>query len=559
MEFAVGLRNGRIRTWSMRRRAAAGGVAALALVAGLPAAAGAARAVPPGPVRAVQWGTCAHGIPKPFQCATAPVPLNYADPGGAKIKLSLIRLPAADPGKRIGSLFVDFGGPGGPDVTDLVNRAYTVFSSAIRARFDLVTWDPRGVEYSDPVNCFASAAASNAYFNSIPVFPYPQSTEPGYFAANAKLGKDCQQRAASLLPHVSSTDTARDLDLLRQDVGDSKLTYWGFSYGTVIGATYANLFPGNVRAMMLDGTLDFVGNATGHRPGDAAKYPVDVRQGVDRAGQEVFLHRFLPLCERAGTNCAFSSGNPAAKWAALLARAQAGKISYQTLMTFAYYDMEDPIADWPGLATELQSLYTSTSGGRALPAAAAARLATAARRAASQAQAPSAAPGRGGAPAAAARYTMNRSEAYYAIQCADSLLPTSTSVYHNLATSEDQKVPGFGRLIVYDMMPCATWPDLHTDAYDGPWNSSRTTILVVNAQHDPITPIWGAKAAVAELGNARLLTVAGDGHTSMYVEPSACRDAAQAAYLISVKLPAAGTVCPVDQLPFGLSAPSAAR
>ena len=545
----------------MHWRAAVGGVAALTLVAGLPVAAGAAaaRAVPPSLVRVVHWARCAHGIPKPFQCTTAPVPLSYANPGVAQIRLSLIRLPAADPGKRIGSLFVDFGGPGGPDVTDLVNRAYTVFSAAIRARFDLVTWDPRGVEYSDPVNCFASAAASNAYFNSIPVFPYPQSTEPGYFAANAKLGRYCQQRAGSLLPHMSSADTARDLDLLRQDVGDRKLTYWGFSYGTVIGAIYANLFPGKVRAMMLDGTLDFVGNATGHRPGQAARYPVDVRQGVDRAGQEVFLHRFLPLCKQAHKKCAFSGGKPAAKWAALLARARAGKLSYQTLMTFAYYDMEDPIADWPGLASELQSLYTSTSGGRALPTAAAGRLAAAARRAASQAQAPGAAPGQGSASATAARYTSNRSEAYYAIQCADSLLPTKTSVYHNLANSEDRKVPGFGRLIVYDMMPCATWPDLHTDAYDGPWNRSRTTILVVNAQHDPITPIWGAKAAVAELGNARLLTVAGDGHTSMYVEPSACRDAAQAAYLISRKLPAAGKVCPVDQLPFGLPARSAAR
>jgi pimeloyl-ACP methyl ester carboxylesterase len=543
--------NGRLRTRPVSWRAAAGGIAALAMVAGPPVAARAAAVATKQaePLSPVHWTACKHGISSPFQCATVRVPLNYGDPAGAQIRLALMRLPAADPGKRIGSLFVDFGGPGGPDITDLVNRAYTVFSAAIRARFDLVTWDPRGVEYSDPVNCFASASASNAYFNSIPVFPYPQPTEPGYFAANAKLGRYCQRRAAGLLPHVSSADTARDLNLLRQDVGDAKLTYWGFSYGTVIGATYANLFPGKVRAMMLDG------NATGHHPGDAAKYPVDVRQGVDRAGQEVFLQRFLPLCKRAGKNCAFSSGNLAAKWATLLARARAGKLSYQTLMTFAYYDMEDPIADWPGLASELQTLYTTTSRGRALPAAAAARLAAAARRAASQAQAPAAAAARGGgAPrtTATARYTANRSEAYYAIQCADSLVPTKASVYHNLATSEDAKVPGFGRLIVYDMMPCATWPAMHTDAYDGPWNKSKTTILVVNARHDPITPIWGAKAAVRELGNARLLTVNGDGHTSMYVEPSTCRDAAQAAYLISLKLPPTGTICPVDQLPFGL-------
>ena len=297
--------------------------------AGLTAAQGRAGASRPAVLTpAVQWGSCPATIPAQFQCATEPVPLNYQHPAGQQISLALIRLPASDPSERIGSLFIDFGGPGGPDVTDLVNRADTVFSPAIRARFDLVAWDPRGVEYSDPVNCFATDTADTDYFNSIPVFPYPQSGEPAFFQLNAQLGRDCLQRSAALMRHVSSADTARDLNVLRQDVGDPKLTYLGFSYGTVIGATYANLFPDKVRAMVLDGTLDFVGNATGHRPGDGAAFPVDVRQGVDRAGQEVFLDRFLPLCAEAGSACAFSSGgNLRAKWRTLLARAQAGQLS----------------------------------------------------------------------------------------------------------------------------------------------------------------------------------------------------------------------------------------
>ncbi len=155
--------------------------------------------------------------------------------------------------------------------------------------------------------------------------------------------------------------------------------------------------------------------------------------------------------------------------------------------------------------------------------------------------------------AASTRYTDNRADAYYAIQCADSLVPTSDGVYHSLANTEDSKVPGFGRLIVYDMMPCASWPTMHTDAYDGPWNRSRTPILVINAENDPITPIWGAEAAVSELGNARLLKVNGEGHTSMFVEPSTCRDDAELAYLVSLRLPPEGTVCNVDQLPWGLT------
>jgi pimeloyl-ACP methyl ester carboxylesterase len=535
-----------------RRRVRRAGTAALLAVtaaaattaaasAGQPAGAGTRPASPL--VTTVHWGACSHGIAKPFQCATAPVPLDYHKPSGTKITLSLLRLPASDQAKRIGSLFINFGGPGGPDITDLVNRAFTVFSPAVRQRFDLVTWDPRGIEYSDPVNCFASQTASDNYYNSVPVFPYP--AVGNYFSLNAQLGKDCTSHGGALLQHLATADTARDLDLLRQDVGAAKLNYLGFSYGTVIGATYANLFPGNIRAMVLDGTLDFTGNATGHKPSDATSLPVDVRQGVDKAGKSSF-QRFLSLCKQAGGNCAFSGGDPSAKWSALLSRAKAGKLSYQQLMTAAYFDMEAPIADWPSLASFLQDLYTSTNAGRALPARQAAELAETARQAARASL----------AYAAAAKYTGNRSDAFNAIQCADSKVPTQTSVYRDLGNSEDQKVPGFGRLIVFDMMPCAAWPSsTHADVYNGPWGRSRTSILIINANHDPITPIWGARTAVSELHNARLLTVNGDGHTSMFVEPSACRDAAELAYLTSHKLPAAGATCQVDQLPFGLPGP----
>ncbi len=128
----------------------------------------------------------------------------------------------------------------------------------------------------------------------------------------------------------------------------------------------------------LDGTLDFVGNAIGHRPADASRCPVDVRQGVDRAGQDEFS-RFLALCARAKAGCAFSAGgNLPAKWATLLARARAGQVSYQALMIAAYYDLEKPIADWPNLASYLQHLYRTTAAGRVLPLAEQARMARAA-------------------------------------------------------------------------------------------------------------------------------------------------------------------------------------
>ncbi|HYZ56201.1 MAG TPA: alpha/beta hydrolase [Streptosporangiaceae bacterium] len=493
----------------------------------------------------LKWASCGATAPAPFQCATAPAPLDYRHPAGQRIQLALIRLPAANPKQRIGSLFINFGGPGGSGVSLLPQRATTVFSAAIRNHFDLVSWDTRAVGRSTAVRCFPSQAASNAYFASVPYFPYPQSQDRSFWTLSAQLGRDCEQRAGTLLPHMSSQDTARDLDLLRQDVGDAKLNYMGFSYGTVIGAIYANLFPRNIRAMVLDGTLDFVANATGNRPGDARKYPVDVRGGVDVAGQDV-LNRFFSLCAAAAGKCAFSSGgNLPGKWAALLARSKTKPITvnggtyfYSTIVAITYYNLYKPMTAWPALGTLLQQLYQASSGQPAAMTPAVSRQMAQARATAQQ------------------EYLDNAQEAYYAIQCADIEAPTAESVYDNLANIENQKVPGFGRFVTYDMAACGTWPALHTDAYDGPWNRSLATILVINSRHDPATPYQGAVAGTRELGNARLLTVNGDGHTSEYSEPSACRDTAKQAYLISLKLPARGTVCPVDQLPWGVRASS---
>jgi len=479
----------------------------------------------------LKWTACPASVAAaPFQCTTAPVPLNYAKPGGTRIGLALIRLPAAMPKQRIGSLFINFGGPGGAGTTILPGRATTVFSQAIRNHFDLVSWDTRGTGLSTAVRCFATQAEDSGYFALVPYFPYPASTDAAFWSQNAELGHDCEQRAAALLPHLSSQDTARDLDLLRQDVGDKKLTYMGFSYGTVIGAVYANLFPGSVRSMVLDGTLDFKGNAIGDVAGQAQTLPVDVRNGVDVAAQGVF-GRFLSLCAKAGsTQCAFAAGgNLLAKWQTILTRSQAspiqynGTYSYSRVVAHTYYNLYQPITEWPALATLLQGLYTAGAGA-------------AVHAALAQALYP----------------VSNGNEGYYLSQCADIKVPTQESVYDSLAVTEDAKVPGFGRFVTYDMAHCATWPALNTDAYDGPWNRSKAAILVINSRYDPATPYQGAAAAVRELGNARLLTVNGDGHTSEYSEPSACRDTAKQAYLISLKLPPHGKVCAVDQLPWGL-------
>ena len=478
---------------------------------------------------ALTWADCSGG----FQCATAGVPLDYNSPYGRKIDLALIKLPASDPAHRIGTLFVNFGGPGPSGVDRLRLRATWpwLFSDELRARFDLVAWDSRSVSHSTAVRCFGTDAEQQQFFSSFPEMPGDPSGEPAFYQASKELADRCQQQAGDLLPYMSSVNTARDLDLLRRAVGDAKLTYHGISYGTHIGAIYANLFPARVRAMALDGSMDFQGNATGHGTAGATQ-PVDTRQDVAAGIAETF-ESFLSQCAAAGPNCAFSDGDVHAKWRTLTDRARQHPITVTnadgTATSYSYSAIINLAADlakpevWKDNATALEKIYQA-SGTTTLTAKA--------------------------AKPKGEQYLDNSSEAFNAIQCADSTVPTAESTYSALATSEDNRVPYFGRIGVFDMMSCAYWPQPAVQPYLGPWNRvTAAPILVINNRFDPSTPLKGAKDGINELARARLLVVEGSGHSTMYVH-STCAEKAKRDYLISGVLPAQGATCAIDHKPF---------
>ncbi|MFI9383084.1 alpha/beta hydrolase [Kutzneria sp. NPDC052558] len=480
------------------------------------------------PTPSLTWADCADG----FQCSTAKVPLDYNAPYGTKIDLAVIKLPASDPAHRIGTLFVNFGGPGPSGVDRLRLRATWpwLFSDELRARFDLVSWDPRAVSHSTAVRCFATAAEQEQYFAAFPEMPGAPSGEPAFYQASKDLADRCQQQAGNLLPYMNSINTARDIDLLRRAVGDAKLTYHGISYGTHIGAIYANLFPARVRALVMDGTMDFQGSATGHGS-VGATLPVDTRQDVATGIADTF-ESFLTQCAAAGANCAFSSGDVHAKWQTLTERARQHPITVTnadgTTTAWTYSAIINLSGDlfkpenWPDDARQLQAIYEA-SGAVGFAAAGSVK----------------------GEP-----YLGNSSEAFNAIQCADSTVPTAESVYSSLAVSEDARVPYFGRIGVFDMMSCAYWPQQAVQPYRGPWNRpTAAPILVINSRIDPQTPLKGAKDGIAELAKARLLVVEGTGHSTMYVH-STCAEKAKRQYLISGVLPAEGATCPIDHKPF---------
>ncbi|WP_245649432.1 alpha/beta fold hydrolase [Nocardia shimofusensis] len=470
----------------------------------------------------LDWADCAEG----FLCSSARVPLDYREPQGEQIELATIKLPATDPGQRIGTLFVNFGGPGPSGVDRLRERGRWpwLFSEELRARFDVVSWDPRGVGRSAPVNCFADTDEQLAFLGSMPEMPAAAADEAPFFAWSQEFAQRCGQQAGPILDHVSTVDTARDLELLRRAVGDPQLTYHGISYGTQVGAIYANMFPSRVRAMAFDGSLDFEGNVNGHED-QGTTVPLDARQNV-AAGIAATFDEFLRECAAAGPRCAFSAGDPKLKWTVLAERARLTPIrldgetwTYSTVLGAASSLAQS--SNYPALATLLQRLFDAgTTVPGLLPVA------------------------RGGP------YPGNRTEAYHAIQCADSAVPTDPAAYSRAAIAEDQRVPWFGRIAVFSSTACAFWQGPDPDRYPGPWNRrTAAPILVLNTRYDPATPLSGAQAGAAQLADARVVVIEGAGHSTMYA-PSTCAERVKREYLFTARLPEPNTGCAVDASPF---------
>jgi pimeloyl-ACP methyl ester carboxylesterase len=495
------------------------------VVAGLLAsllAAPTAAAGPPGsagpPVPRLRWAPCGDGL----ECTTARVPLDHDRPSGATISLALIRLPASGPGRRIGSIFLNPGGPGNSGIDAVRHAGRSLFSAEVRARFDLVGLDPRGIGASTPLRCFDSLDQALAV---LPPFRFPVTAaeERIWVDADRTFAQACARRGGPILDHMATADVARDLDLLRQAVGDRQLTYVGLSYGAYLGATYANLFPAKVRALVLDGVPDPVAWATG-RGSQAASQPLYNRVG-SAEGASATLGEFFRLCDQAGPACAFSQGDPRRRYQALARRLLAnpvqapdGPVGYADLVYATQRALEDP-ALWPGLAEQLQQLDSLANSS------AATRVET------SQHDYP------------------NLLEGLPGVACSDSDNPDQTGAWRRAADAADRTAPYFGRYWTWSSSICQPWPGRDPDRYTGPWTAqTANSILIVGNRFDPATPYQGAVGLARLLPQSRLLTLDGWGHTSE--GKSSCIDAHTARYLLTTRTPHPGTVCQPDLVPF---------
>lgn len=451
------------------------------------------------------WSAC-NGD---FQCARLTVPVDYSKPTGDTIELSLLRLRAD--GDRRGSLVINPGGPGGSGV-DYARAARAVISGAVRKRYDVVGFDPRGVGTSAPLRCLSDAQTDEL------VAADPTPDDAAEVAATVTLFKQLAQRCKAgggdLLAHVDTRDAARDMDVLRAALGDRKLTYLGKSYGTYLGATYAELFPRNVGRMVLDGVLD------------PALTSEQVNLGQAK-GFEQATRAFVADCATR-SSCPLGSTLEGGmrRLRALLRQLDATPLptgDAQRPLTEGLGSLGVAVAMYdPGYWPTLRQALLAAFGG---DGAALLQLADAYTDRSSD-----------------GRYPSNQNTVIYAVNCLDRPEKGGLADVQRTVTEFTAQAPTWGAFLAWSELPCDYWPVTGTSA-PGPISASGSgPIVVVGTTRDPATPYEWAVNLSKELANGHLITYVGDGHTA-YLRGSRCVDKAVDAYLLKGSVPRAGLRC----------------
>ncbi|WP_411107604.1 alpha/beta hydrolase [Streptomyces sp. cmx-4-9] len=493
-------------------------VAVTALVGAAPGAATAtAPAAPPVPV--LSWGPCTGDQGDGFECATALVPLDHRRPAGPTIPLAVTRRPAADPAHRTGVLLLHPGGPGNPGV-DFARNSYDALPASLRDAFDVVGYDMRGVARSGQVECWNDQEYAAAVDSARGV------PGPGALGTAVRQGLDfataCRQRSGDLVPFLGTGSNAKDIDLLRQALGEEVLSFYGRSFGSYVGTVYAAQFPQRVRAMVLDGAYD------PRRYADLP-YAYDTGQFV---ALDAAVGRFLDWCAREAAACGFGDGRPREAFEELKRALDADPVVTAsgrpaTGYTLAYrlmFNINSGKEVWPYLGEALRAAQARQTSFLLSP------------------------------PSPASFDFLNVNTA---VECADRVYPTSRLLLGTLVGAHVAAAPLLGPAIglgppTYDhnhAPTCAQWPAERPSRFEGSYRAAGSApILVLGTTGDPDTPYQDAVALAGTLENGRLLTFAAEGHTGY--NRSACISALVNDYLAHRALPARGTVC-ADEAPPG--------
>ncbi|WP_250038154.1 alpha/beta hydrolase [Paractinoplanes maris] len=477
---------------------------------GNPAAGGTADWRPCSDVPEQLVGQAAPGMT--YDCADVSVPRDWNQPGnGETYSIAMIRIRSSKQSGRIGSLLLNPGGPGGSGIETAVyfsfGEAFGGLPTEITNKFDIIGFDPRGVGRSDPVKCISSAD-QDASFGAAPD-PRSQAEFDQLVTLNKKIATGCAAKYGDQLPFFSTEQAARDMDSLRQAVGDAKMSYLGFSYGTLLGATYAQLFPQNVRAMVLDGAVDPKQNFIEGSETQA--------KGFERA-----FTNFTDWCKATPDKCAIAPDARKAVTGVLTAAATkpvAGTGGRQATPGWIFYAV-------------ISSLYTESGWAKLGDAIAQLQQGNAK-----------------GVFTLADQYAERKPDGSYsnlfdanmAVNCADTDDAPSVDEVRRLQGEWRQKYPLFGAPLAVGMLSCAVWSG-GRDPYPAGAATGAPPIVVVGTTGDPATPYENTADLASMLGVGHVLTWEGEGHTAY--PSTTCIAKAVDGYLIDLKVPQEGLRCP---------------
>ncbi len=460
----------------------------------------------------VRWEGCGGS----FDCTTVEVPLDYDDPAGESISLEVVRLKAEDPQ---GSLLLNPGGPGGSGV-EYARAARFVLTRDLVSAYDIVGFDPRGVVGSDPVDCVSDQVLYELY--AADGTPDDAAEVADLVRLSAAFGAGCRSRSPEVAAHMDTVSAALDMDVIRAVLGDEKLTYLGKSYGTLLGAAYAELFPQRVGRVVLDGVLPSWLDSDEVTLGQAKAFDLVLRRFV----ADCLTQDDCPLRGDVESGVRqiqdFLADLDADPLPGVGRRDLNEALATYAILSYLYF----PPTDWALLRFGLEVAFDGD--GSVLMDLMDERIQR----------------------SSDGSFSDNGNEAFYAVSCLDR--PAVGGVDHaaRLQTDWATEAPVFGPYLAWGNLPCWQWPfGPGTAQAMGDLPVYRAVgsdpILVVSTMYDPATPYeWGVQVA-EELDNARLLTYEGDGHTA-YRSGSSCVDGAVDGYFIDGALPGEGAVCGAD-------------
>ncbi|MFJ9048322.1 alpha/beta hydrolase [Streptomyces bacillaris] len=456
-----------------------------------------------------KWKRCEASAPAEFQCATIQVPLDYRAPGGKRLDLAISRIKSTAPGKRHGVLLSNPGGPGGPGIY-MPLALQEELPASVTQKYDLIGFDPRGVGQSSPVSCNLTLEEEDW------LRPYKKETYTKDVAWARKVAEKCRAKSGSVLPHITTRNTARDLDVLRAVLGEKKLSYLGYSYGTYLGAVYTQLFPGRVDRFVLDSAVD----------------PARAWRGMVQwwaEGAEPAFDRWTEWA--AARSETYGLGNTPKKvdrtfWE-LIARADRKPIEFDG-MKLTGDDIRGGMRGAvfsPKSATEAFVELKKAADGQPASAEKATALTGATESARKAAGVPD----------------DNMTASFWAVVCGDNSAawPRNPERYRQDAIADKGRYPLFGDF-ASSIKPCAFW---NTSVEPATKVNNKVGSLIVQNEWDSQTPLPSAQALHTVMKRSKMVTVlGGEGH-GVYPSGNACTDGTVTGYLLTGKLPAKDVAC----------------